>query len=119
MNFNRRAAMDLQGDEAALEYPWLGFHIVHRADAVQTERNVVALNQQTVFVPAGLVEHRHRLLRRSREYLLAPRFVIQASPILLADVRLIAEDLVRSLPWHTTELPAAIAHVVTQTEHLR
>ncbi|MDZ7639828.1 MAG: hypothetical protein U5J83_16525, partial [Bryobacterales bacterium] len=115
-HFDARAGMNLQGDDAAREYAHFGFGVVHGAHPVEGKADVTPVRANGVRVPTGFIELVNRRLRRLHQHFLSARFIVEAAPILLAYVCLIAEQLVLLLGVDAAKLDAAIAHAVGETK---
>ena len=108
--------MDLQSDQSSTRDAGLLLLIVHRALAIEVERDVVADGGDHVFIPSILVESGEAFGRRLHQHLAAARLVVEASPILLSDVGLEAGKLMGCRNYRAAELDPAVAFAVDQAE---
>ncbi len=91
-------AVDLQSDAAFQRDARLPLRVVHRARAIEPELDALVLGADLIAVPlARFLDALDLQLVRLRQHRLAPGLVIQMPRVTRADVRLIADHLIRRL----------------------
>src|SRR5437773_2728688 len=84
--------MDLKANATRLFDLTVGFGVINRLIAVDRETDAFALRANLVFVPIVAPQNLAQLIEvRLGEHLLAPRFVVQGAPVILAHIGLITD----------------------------
>src|SRR5215204_40736 len=98
------AAVGLQADQPIARDRRVGLGVVDRLPAVDRQPDSRPFRADLIVVPIAALQDLVDQLRLGRdECLVTPRLVIEAAPVLVAEIRLIADHLVRRL----LEPPAA------------
>ena len=88
--------MDLQADESGLLDGVVVFGVVDGLEIVDPKLNAFAFAADTVVVPVFAFENLVQLcFVGPGQNLAAPRFVVETAPVLLSEVRLVADHFVR------------------------
>src|SRR5437867_4356261 len=90
----RIATVNLKANDTLACYVVVFFYVVHGLEAIERERDAWPVAVYHIGVPIILLHCLGQFLgRRLHQDLVASRFVVQATPIALSDVGLIARDL--------------------------